>query len=647
MKKYIRYITALFAVLAFAACSDDKEPAFVPASFELIPGEGAAVMVAPDGTTGTVRFSYEKGSVTIQVKTNQADWGYAVEQPADHFSVTSEGDKLTIAVPENKTSLPYKATVTLNTGSEGNFASCVLSLSQDPTPDPEIKIEPGSVVFPAEGGEAELTVTTNREHWTIRKQADNNTDNFMFVSKIDGKVMIMARENRTPLTLNGTLIITSGEGENTIDAEVSVTQEAAPRVTVKVNKSSLNFTYEGGEETIAVTAENVEDWDFKCSDKWLKVERQGNNLIVTAPVNLSANTPSAEILVYAGDKNYNYDERTITVQQEGWENAGALVFELTIPAPQEEGVTALLPLIGLTNCSIDWGDGSEIDHPTEKIPSHVYTAAGVYQVAVKGGVERIFSQDSKFTYPYREAKDYITAILSWGNTSLNSMEKAFYKLTNLKSIPDDVEGAFAGVTTFENAFYGCTALETIPAGLFTYAKTAVDFGSCFDGCEGIKEIPAGLFANCESAEDFYGTFYSCSELLTVPDGLFAGNSKITTFTRLFAYCSNLKTVGKDVFKGCTENTSFNQIFSGCGKLESVPVDIFDDCRKVTDFRFAFRYGSSLRGESPYTMIDGKKVHLYERNSYLNYFSEITSYKTCFSGCTGLSDYDAIVEAGWN
>lgn len=333
MKKYIRYITALFAVLALAACSDDKEPAFVPASFELTPGEGAAVTIAPDGTTGSVRFSYEKDSVTIQVKTNQEDWQYTVEQPAEHFSVTREGDKLTIAVPENKTSLPYKATITLNTGTESNFASCVLSLSQDPTPDPEITIEPGSVMFPAKGGEAELTVTTNREHWTVRKLADNNTDNFMFISKIDDKVMVMARENRTPLALNGTLVVTSGEGENTIEAEIPVTQEAAPRIKVNVNKSTLNFTSEGGEETIAVTAENVGDWNFSCNDKWLKVERQGNNLIVTAPVNHSANTPSAKILVYAGDKNYNYDERTITVQQEGWENAGALVFELTIPEP--------------------------------------------------------------------------------------------------------------------------------------------------------------------------------------------------------------------------------------------------------------------------------------------------------------------------
>ena len=107
MKRCIRYISALLAVLAFFACSDDDEPTFIPASFELISGEGTAIDIDPDGTTGTVKFSYEKDSVSIQVKTNQENWQYTFEQPAEHFTVVREGDKLTISVPENKTSLFY------------------------------------------------------------------------------------------------------------------------------------------------------------------------------------------------------------------------------------------------------------------------------------------------------------------------------------------------------------------------------------------------------------------------------------------------------------------------------------------------------------------------------------------------------------
>ena len=648
MKRCIRYISALLAVLAFFACSDDDEPTFIPASFELISGEGTAIDIDPDGTTGTVKFSYEKDSVSIQVKTNQENWQYTFEQPAEHFTVVREGDKLTISVPENKTSLFYKGTLTLTTGIESNFARCVLSLSQSPAPDPEVTVEPGIVEFPYQGGETELTVTTTHERWTVRKMLDNYTDDFIIVSQVGDKVIVKTQENHTPLLLNGTVIVTCGEGDRIVEAEVSVTQQGAPPVSLSVDKTSIEFTSEVGTDTVAVTVENVEDWNFQCKETWLTVKREGNFLLLTAPANHSANTPTAEILVYAGNKDYkNYDERRITITQKSWENAGALVFELTIPEPQDGGVTALLPLIGLTNCTIDWGDGSELAHPTEKIPSHIYAAAGVYKVAVRGGVEKLYSQDFAFSYPYKEAPGYITAILSWGNTGLISMERGLYKCYNLKRIPDDTEGAFANVTTFSDAFNGCESLESIPAGLFTYAKSAQDFRGCFQYCNALREIPATLFIHCESAQKFYGTFSSCEELTSVPDGLFAGRSKVTTFTSVFGRNPNLETVGKDVFKGCTENTSFNQAFSSCEKLRSVPADIFDDCRKVTDFRFTFRYNTAMSGESPYTLVDGKKVHLYERNAYPDHFSAIPNYKSCFTDCTGLSDYNAIVEAGWN
>ena len=78
----------------------------------------------------------------------------------------------------------------------------------------------------------------------------------------------------------------------------------------------------------------------------------------------------------------------------------------------------------------------------------------------------------------------------------------------------------------------------------------------------------------------------------------------------------------------------------------MPVDIFDDCRKVTDFRFAFRYGSSLKGESPYTMVEGVKVHLYERAEHTTVFKKPTTFNDCFTGCTDLIDFEQIRAAGW-
>ena len=56
----------------------------------------------------------------------------------------------------------------------------------------------------------------------------------------------------------------------------------------------------------------------------------------------------------------------------------------------------------------------------------------------------------------------------------------------------------------------------------------------------------------------------------------------------------------------------------------VPKNLFNGC-------------SSLTGESPYTMIDGKKVHLYERNNpeYNTQFIEIIESVGAFRGCNKL------------
>ena len=54
------------------------------------------------------------------------------------------------------------------------------------------------------------------------------------------------------------------------------------------------------------------------------------------------------------------------------------------------------------------------------------------------------------------------------------------------------------------------------------------------------------------------------------------------------------------------------------------------------------YGcQSLTGESPYTLINGEKVHLYERQNHPTEFLEITSHTSAFNNCTNLTDYESI------
>ena len=68
---------------------------------------------------------------------------------------------------------------------------------------------------------------------------------------------------------------------------------------------------------------------------------------------------------------------------------------------------------------------------------------------------------------------------------------------------------------------------------------------------------------------------------------------------------------------------------------------FDNCRKATAFTQTFRACSAWQGESPYTLVDGTKVHLYERSKYPDAFEKAPSSSTngTFGACTGLADYE--------
>lgn len=82
-------------------------------------------------------------------------------------------------------------------------------------------------------------------------------------------------------------------------------------------------------------------------------------------------------------------------------------------------------------------------------------------------------------------------------------------------------------------------------------------------------------------------------------------------------------------------------------LKSIPAALFDKALMASKFDYAFAGCTGLTGESPYTMYNGNKIHLYERKQYYNlggFNNRITGTK-CFYNCTGLSDYEDIT-TGW-
>ena len=144
----------------------------------------------------------------------------------------------------------------------------------------------------------------------------------------------------------------------------------------------------------------------------------------------------------------------------------------------------------------------------------------------------------------------------------------------------------------------------------------------------------------ENVTDFSYTFQGCSGLTSIPSDLFANNPDVTDFSYTFDGCLGLTSIPENLFANCPAVTNFSDTFSGCSGLTSIPSDLFANCPAVTNFSGTFYGCSSLSGESPYDMIDGQKVHLYERAGKTGFPTSINGID-CFTGCQSLSDYTQI------
>ena len=267
----------------------------------------------------------------------------------------------------------------------------------------------------------------------------------------------------------------------------------------------------------------------------------------------------------------------------------------------------------------------------------------------------------------KDEKVYITF-----KKDLNSLKEIFGGCTSLQSIPENLFARNPEVTNFYGAFAACTSLQSIPESLFTHNPDVTNFSGSFSGCTSLQSIPESLFTHNPDVTDFYGAFTACTSLQSIPENLFTHNTKITNFSGSFAGCTSLQSIPKNLFARNPEVTDFTNAFGGCTSLQSIPESMFTHNTKVTNFSYAFNRCTALQsipeslfthntkvtnfseafnscaaltGESPYTMVNEKKVHLYERKEYPDHFTVPTNFTGVFSGCTGLTDYSQI-PAGW-
>ena len=289
---------------------------------------------------------------------------------------------------------------------------------------------------------------------------------------------------------------------------------------------------------------------------------------------------------------------------------------------------------------ISWGDGTPLERVKQTDPpTHNYAAGTKGEIVVTftgtsgGGFGIAFNTETVFQEALLKV-DLTDADAACPNGDWIGGFFACVYLTN-------IVGSFAGKPNIKNInsafsstwilndippqmFRGCPNLKDV-TGAFTYSRRIRNVDYIFADCPKLIEVAqAFAFMNILSA---VSAFENCTSIKSVPD--------------LFTKCEKLTDV-TNVFKGCTNIERAPRVFQNCAVLNP-PVNVFDDCKKAYNFNKCYNNLPAATNESPYTVVNGQKIHLWERTPELG-FALPTQYDLCFADSPNFADYANIPEA---
>ena len=522
--------------------------------------------------------------------------------------------------------------------------------------------------IPAEGGSVRIPYAANFSY-DLQVAEDAQSWLTMVRTKAameEAEIVVSAAENTGSYTRVGKIYVIADNSDRPC-AEIVVNQSS---VVFTVDKARHEAPVEGGDLMATVTSGDGLSASVQGSaSAWIvcevvnTVENIYEVKIKTYPNYGDART--GEIKLSSGDGAVYHG--TVEIHQDAMENERPEYMVFVVKSNMYDEGMVYLPLAGDLDCQIDWGDGTQetvkknVSYDNATKVSHKYDVEQPLEfvVRISGTVPQLSS--------YNIQGHSVIEVKQWGLTGLKSLEHAFRGNQRLKSVAKDNAGAFTEVTDCSNIFYDCLSLVSLPDGLFDHASKVTEFDYFCYGCKSLQYIPNALFNKCKGTTTFAYAFSNCSSLQELPTALFAGMTKVTSFIHTFEYCSGIRRLPADLFKGCTSVTTYSNVFAQCTSLEKVPCGLFDDSpmvtsfyytfwscislievpvslfdnqRWVTTFQTIFNGCTKLSGESPYTMINGEKVHIYERYLYLDYFV-VPDENQCFRGCSLLTDYSSI------
>jgi len=103
-----------------------------------------------------------------------------------------------------------------------------------------------------------------------------------------------------------------------------------------------------------------------------------------------------------------------------------------------------IPLDGVVDCTVDWGDGSNNSYTTTGDKNHNFSVTGTYTVKISGTLSQ-FGNSSSWT-----GSDKLTEVITFGETGLTSLEGAFLNADNLTSVPSVLPSS---ITSLRLTFY--------------------------------------------------------------------------------------------------------------------------------------------------------------------------------------------------